>query len=203
VRVDTPMNRPNNDGSGRSDEAVIPARWPSAWPYLSRAVYRRARFVLAVAVLTAVGIVVTGEPGVQWWIPLLPVVLLAGPVRRPGGLRRVFERAARRGGLAAMPGRLHPGPVNSRGHTVRLVTPTGDAVAVPVYRGVAETLAVGHVGESALLVWVPRVLRRAPAALVVRGSLVAYLERVPRNARSAGVSVRVVQTEHTLVPARH
>lgn len=201
-RSDPSVQSDGSDRSERFESVAIPVRWPSAWPYLSHLVYRRARFVLAVVLLTAAGIVLTGEPGAQWWVPLLPVVLLVGPVRRPGRLRRAFERAARRGDLAAMPGRLHPGPVNSRGQTVRLVTPTGDAVAVPVRPGVAEALAVRHVGEPVLLVWARRPPRRSCAALLLRGCLVAYLERVPRHARPTGVSVRLVHTEHTLIPVR-
>ncbi|HEX5496613.1 MAG TPA: hypothetical protein VFX70_18790 [Mycobacteriales bacterium] len=164
--------------------------------------YRRAVFVLAVAVLTALGIVATGDPGAQWWIPLLPAVLLLGRVRRPGRLRGGLQRAAGRGRLAVMPGRVHPGPVTSRGQTVRLVTPTGDAVGVTAFPGVAETLARWHVGQPASLVWIPRPLGRGPAALVLTDSLVAYLERLPRGARSVAVPVRLGTAESTLVPAR-
>lgn len=196
------MTPPDEFGAGQPEDAVVPRRWPSAWPYLWPAVRRRAVFVLAAAVLTAAGIVVTGDPAAQWWIPLLPVVLLAGPARRPGRVRRMMERAAARGGLAVMPGRVHPGPVTSRGQTVRLVTASGAAVGVPAFPGVAETLAGQHVGESVLLVWAPRRFRRAPGALVVGAALVSYLERVPRGARAVRTPMRLGEEEPALVRAR-
>lgn len=184
------------------DDPVIPRRWPSAWPYLSHGVYKRAAFVAVTAVLTAVGIAATGDLTVQWWIPLLPAVLLVGPVLRPVRLRRRLERAAAGRNLAVMPGRVHPGPVTSQGQTVRLVTAAGDAVGVPAFRGVAEALAVRHVGESVLLVWVPRLVGRAPAALILGDSLVTYLVHLPRGARSVTIPVRLGESEPALVPPR-
>lgn len=194
---DTPMS----ESSGGSAWPV-PVRWPSAWLSLRTTVLRRAAFVLAVAVLTATGIVAVGDPSAQWWIPLLPAVLLAGPISRLGGIPRRLRRATRRGRLATMPGRVHPGPVTSHGQTVRLVTDGGVAVGVPVAGDIADALATGHVGDPAVLVWVNGLRRRRPAALVLAGPSVAYLDRVPAGARSVMIGIRPSERPATVVRPR-
>lgn len=84
----------------------LPAgRWPSTWPALWRPVRDRAVLAGATVLLTLIGIGWLGDLGLSWWVPLLPLLLLIGPLSRPGRVRRRFERAATRGRLVVAPHR--------------------------------------------------------------------------------------------------
>lgn len=74
--------------------AGLPEAWPSAWPSLWRPVRDRAVLVGAMVVLTLVGLARFGDLGLSWWVALLPLVLLAGPVSRPARVRGAIRRAA-------------------------------------------------------------------------------------------------------------
>jgi hypothetical protein len=164
----------------------VPMRWPPAWRHLWPAVARRAVFAGTTMALTAVGLLVAGDVDAQWWLPLLPAVLLAGTAGRPGRVRRTLQRAARRGRLRCLAGSVlpesRPGagprfvPRSGRGHL--------DAVPLPPGRA-ATLLAERRGGQPALLVWD----ERAAAAAVVLDDLgVGYLEAAPARRTAAGAS---------------
>jgi hypothetical protein len=183
--------RADDGGVSEYEGIPVPTRWPSAWPHLWHATRDRAAFVTAVAVLTVLGIAVAGDLRAQWWVPVVPVVLLTGPALRPGRARRALERSAARGRLSTVPGRLHAAQTAGRTGGVLLVTSAGHTVAVPVARTVARVLASRHAGEAALLVWAPRTVGpRGAAALVLAGSRVAYLREAPPGARPVGLRLR-------------
>lgn len=184
----------------READIRVPAQWPSAWAHLWQPARDRAVFVGLVVLLTVIGVVFTGDLVKEWWVPLVPLVLLTGPVSRPGRVRRTLQRAATRGRLRTTTGRLHPGPVTSRGPTVRLVTPSGHAVALPASRSLSYTLAGRYVSSSALLVWAPTLtVSGPPAALVLDGIVVAYLQRVPRGARGVRTPLQLTTDRATVM----
>lgn len=81
---------------------MLPDRWPSAWPSLWRPVRDRAAFAVPAALLTALGLGWLGDLSLTWWVPLLPLLLLAGPLTRPGRVRRSFDRASADGSLTVV-----------------------------------------------------------------------------------------------------
>lgn len=56
----------------------------------------RAVFVAATMVLVLLGLARFGDLRLGWWVALLPLVLLIGPVTRPARVRRAIRRAAQR-----------------------------------------------------------------------------------------------------------
>jgi len=129
---------------------VLPAgRWPSAWPDLWRPVRDRAVFALLTVVLTLTGTALFGDLGWSWWLALLPLVLLVGPVLRPGRVRRRFEQAAARNRLrvhahgagwrAQPPGRLH---------VVALLSPDGAAHYLDRHRRLRGKPPTGSVANA-------------------------------------------------------
>jgi hypothetical protein len=86
----------------------IPPRWPSGWGSLWPVLASRAVFVAMVALATAIGLMVAGDPGGQWWLPFVPLVLLLGPVVRIASVRSRWERAAVTGRLRTEAGQLRP-----------------------------------------------------------------------------------------------
>ena len=74
----------------------LPDRWPSAWPSLWRPVRDRAFFVGATTVLVLLGLARFGDLRLGWWVALLPLTLMIGPVTRPARVRRAIRRAAER-----------------------------------------------------------------------------------------------------------
>lgn len=74
----------------------LPAHWPSAWPSLWRPIRDRAIFVLLTSALVVLGLARFGDLGLAWWVALLPLSLLVGPLSRPGRARRTIQRAAQR-----------------------------------------------------------------------------------------------------------
>lgn len=181
--------------SGREPDLAVPESWPTAWRHLWPTALDRAGFVGAVVVLTAIGIAATGDLSVQWWAVVLPLALLPGPVSRPYRVRRSLQRAAAQGRLAAVPGVL----ADSARSGVYLAG-TGRSVALPRCR-VSRTLQ-GEIGQPALLVWVPKVWpARVPAAVVLDGPQVGYLDRTPRGAQGFGRSGTVVVGRTAASPA--
>lgn len=73
----------------------LPQRWPSAWPSLWPGVRDRTVFVAVTVSLTVLGLARFGDLGLAWWVALLPLVLLIGPLTRPSRARRAIQRAAR------------------------------------------------------------------------------------------------------------
>lgn len=182
----------------RPTEFRIPDRWPSAWPHLWRPARDRMVFVLAVMALTTAGIIALGEPAGEWWVPLVPAVLLIGPVTRPGRARRELRRACRRGRVATAVGRLEAGPPTRTDSTTRLLTTYGTLVRLPATGELGRALAA-HVGEVALLVWAPRWWRRRkPAALVLTDLSVCYQSGVPKGMRRVSVAMRVTSAGRLL-----
>ncbi|MBA2415111.1 MAG: hypothetical protein H0V64_04320 [Geodermatophilaceae bacterium] len=112
--------------------ALPSGRWPSTWPALWRPVRDRAIFVGVTVVLTLAGTAQFGDLGLSWWVPLLPLVLVLGPVTRPARVRRRFERAAARNALSVQSHRrgwqLHP--PGRRGNVVALVSGDGELTYV-------------------------------------------------------------------------
>lgn len=193
--------RPHDDfGSTEPEGIPVPTHWPSAWPHLWHATRDRAVFVAAVIALTVIGIVGAGDLQAQWWVPLLPLVLLAGPATRPGRVRRALQNCTARGRLRTMPGRLQPGPVTSRGQTVRLITSSGASVTLPTCDAVARSLVERDVGQPVLLVWAPWWAGvRGAAAIVLGNSRVAYLRARPSRARHVGIRLRLTAYTPSLV----
>ncbi len=111
---------------GATGPALPPGRWPSTWSALWRPVRDRAVFVSGTALLTLVGTALLGDIGLSWWICLLPLLFLVGPLTRPGRVRRRFERAAAQNRLRVQPyqegWQLHP---PGRADVVALLTHDG------------------------------------------------------------------------------
>ena len=76
------------------DGPGMPGDWPSGWPSLWPRVAQRAAFVVAVQLLTVLGLAVAANPTSQWWATLPPLLLLVGPVTRPARVRQRVRRAA-------------------------------------------------------------------------------------------------------------
>lgn len=72
----------------------LPTHWPSAWPSLWRPVRDRALFVAGTTILVLLGLARFGDLGLSWWVALLPLALMAGPVTRPARVRRAIRQAA-------------------------------------------------------------------------------------------------------------
>ena len=139
---------------------VLPDRWPSGWPSLWPVLASRAVFVAMVGGLTAIGLLVAGDPGGQWWLPFVPAVLLAGPVATISLVRSRWERAAARGRIGAVPGRLRPaGP---RAVFEPDSGPQRDPVWLPARYAAGPALYVRH---------------RRDAAVVLAGGTVQYVPR--------------------------
>jgi hypothetical protein len=159
IEADTPPADP-------AAAPVLPVRWPSAWSSLWPVLTARLAFVAATAALTGLGLLVAGDPRAQWWLPALPLVLLAGPLLRPARVRRRLSRAAAAGRLAVWPGRVLTG-------AQVLFFPAGARTPVPLPAG--RALAARH-GSPALLVtagWA--------AAVVLHPDTVRYLSATPRR----------------------
>lgn len=140
---------------------------------------------------TAVGLLVAGDARTQWWLWLLPAVLVLGPACRPGRVRRALQRSARRGRLRCLVGSIlpesRPGtgprfvPVAVAGPPsagLQSAGPAGGhlgAFPLPVGRA-ATILASKYGGQPALLVWDERA---AVAAVVLADLGVGYLEAAP------------------------
>lgn len=71
----------------------LPDRWPSAWPSLWPGVRDSVAVVALTMVLTLVGVFRFGDPALSWWVALLPLLLLIGPLTRPARVRRTIRRA--------------------------------------------------------------------------------------------------------------
>jgi hypothetical protein len=80
-------------------EPSLPERWPPAWPSLRARFLRRLAFVTMVDVLTAIGLLVIGQFGAQWWALAPALLLLTGPVLALARARRRLARAAAAGQL--------------------------------------------------------------------------------------------------------
>lgn len=102
-------------------------RWPSTWPALWRPVRDRALFVGGTVLLTLLAIASLGDLGLSWWFASMPLVLLIGPLTRPGRVRRRFERAAAHDRLRMR--RYGPGwqlsPRERRANVVAIVSDDG------------------------------------------------------------------------------
>ena len=77
----------------------LPEHWPSAWPSLRGQVALGAVLPVLAAVLTLAGEIWLGIADIAWWLPLLPLILLIGPLTRPARIRRLVDTADRRGRL--------------------------------------------------------------------------------------------------------
>lgn len=188
-----PTYRP---GSEPSDVTPLPAHWPSPWSHLYRPVRDRAIFVLMVMVLTAIGLVVAGDPAAQWWAIALPLLLLIGPATRPGRARMALRRAIAAGRARTLSGRL---AVGERGNTVWLQPATGDP-SLPLAAGPAERALHHYSGSQAMLIWTRR--RRGPAALVLPDRAVVYLSRTPGGVRAGAPHIGVVDGTGWTLPVR-
>jgi hypothetical protein len=91
-----------------TEPIVVPARWPAGWSSLWPVLASRAVFVAMVGVLTAIALLIAGDPGGQWWLPFVPAVLLLGPAANIWFVRSRWQRAAARGRFGAVPGRMRP-----------------------------------------------------------------------------------------------
>jgi hypothetical protein len=143
-----------------SGPIVLPARWPSAWPSLWPVLASRAVFVAMVSGLTLVALLVAGDPGGDWWLPLLPFVLLLGPVASIASVRSRWERAAARSRLGAVPGRLLPAGPRA------VFEPDSGPQRDPVW------LPARYAGGPALLL-----RHRRDTAVVLAGGTVRYVPR--------------------------
>lgn len=112
--------------------ALPPGRWPSTWPALWRPVRDRAVFVGGTVLLTLTGTALLGDLGLSWWVPLIPLLLLIGPVTRPHRVRRAFERAAGRRELSVAPrgSGWRVQPAERHGGVIALVSEDGALVYV-------------------------------------------------------------------------
>lgn len=121
---------------GAASGPTLPTgRWPSTWPALWRPVRDRAVFVVVTVVLILVGTALLADFGLSWWVSLLPLLLMIGPLTRPGRVRRRFERAAARDRLRVQPHR--------QGWQLRLPERAGNVVALVTYDGTVSYLDVG------------------------------------------------------------
>ncbi|MBI1758443.1 MAG: hypothetical protein HYR62_04355 [Actinobacteria bacterium] len=75
-----------------------PAGRPASAARPLAALMRRVVFVGMTMVLTGLGVVLVGDPAVQWRLPLLPSVALIGPVSR-----LLRDRSVTRAGRAGPP----------------------------------------------------------------------------------------------------
>jgi hypothetical protein len=95
-----PAAEPPNAGPppGR---VTLPQHWPSAWSAAGSALWplviNRAVFAGATCLLTGVGLWRLGDPGAQWWVIALPLLLLIGPLLRVGRTPAVIGREVRAG----------------------------------------------------------------------------------------------------------
>ncbi|CAN5300231.1 hypothetical protein BH20ACT5_BH20ACT5_01570 [soil metagenome] len=108
-----------------SPTGALPRRWPSAWPSLWPEVRDRSAFGLTAALVTALGLTWLGVPGLTWWLPLLPALLLIGPLSWPGRVRRGFDRAGDEGTLRVVDERDQVLVWGPRGGVAAEVAPDG------------------------------------------------------------------------------
>lgn len=72
----------------------LPSQWPSAWPSLGRRVAVASVVPIVVALVALAVVAIVGVLPSAWWVPLIPLVLLVGPLTLPGRVRSAMQGAS-------------------------------------------------------------------------------------------------------------